>query len=368
MQTQIRNNLVMPDQQNANELDQREDSDNIHEENFHNVGDRNLHRDTDNDSNDEKQMSANQSSDPHRGIELKHDTDETGNERNLIFVRPINQFENNMNEDIDQHQTRSNQGSNDSVGREVSEQGTNEKDFSYEGDRNVQRDIDDDNNDEQQQRRIQVSSDHQYETNQSADLDDQTSEGDSCVEIVVNPYGELLTVVKEDQEALDRKIPLDDTSPITFGALLSDYAKDLPDFHINFNLKMLFLCFGVFPFFLYLKVALIIFQRMESYREFYQTFKNCSKEKLNDFIFCSAIAGFSSEKVAVNLTHTFDLFGCVILFIILLSIRPKDLFYSHDDLLFCFHRNCPSVSLGHEIMIHLNLLHHWAYDLTFFAL
>ena len=78
---------------------------------------------------------------------------------------------------------------------------------------------------------------------------DETSEDDSYVGVVINPYCELLTVVSEDQEAFDRKIPLDDTSPITFGALLSDYAKELPDFQINFNLKMLFLCFVVFPFF-----------------------------------------------------------------------------------------------------------------------
>ena len=162
---------------------------------------------------------------------------------------------------------------------------------------------------------------------------------------------------------------MDDASPITFGALLSDCAKELPDFQINFNLKMLFLCFVAFPFFLYLKLALIIFQRMDSYREFYQTFKNCSEQGLGGVIFCPVIAGFNSQKVDwVILVHTFFLVGCVILFIILLSIRPKDLFYSKDDLRTCFLPNCPSFSLGHEIIIHLNVLHHWAYDLTFLIL
>ena len=106
---------------------------------------------------------------------------------------------------------------------------------------------------------------------------------------------------------------------------------------------------------------------MESYREFYQTFKNC-KFLGNDEFFCPAIAGFSSQKAGVILAHTFYLLGCINLFIILLSIRPKDLFYSNDDFRICFHANCPSVSLGHEILIHLNLLHHWAYDLTFLTL
>ena len=90
---------------------------------------------------------------------------------------------------------------------------------------------------------------HQHETNQGAGSNDETSGDDSYDGSVINPYGELLTVVNEDQEAFDREIPLDDTSPITFGALLSDYVKELPDFQINFNLKMLFLCFVVFPFF-----------------------------------------------------------------------------------------------------------------------
>ena len=386
MQTQIRNNQVMPDQQN--ELDQRGDSDNIHGEDSSNVGHRNLHRDTNNDSSDEHQMSGNQSSDPHRGIELRHDTDETGNERNLNM--------NDMNEDIDQHQTRSNQGSpndihNESVGREVSGPGTSEEDFSCGGERNVPQDSDieypfyylafrskitpalqasdNENNDELQPTSNQVSSDHQNKTHQGAGLNEETSEDDSYVGVVINPYGELLSVVNEDQEAFDRKIPLDDTSPITFGTLLSAYAKELPDFQINFNLKMLFLCFIAFPFFLYLKLALIIFQTMDSYREFYQTFNNCSEHGLGGVIFCPVIAGFNLQKVDwVILAHTFFLVGCVILFIILLSIRPKDLFYSKDDLRTCVLPNCPSFSLGHEIIIHLNILHHWAYDLTFLTL
>ena len=368
-QTQIRNNQVMPDQQN--ELDERGDSDNTHGEDYYSGGDRNLHRDTDNDSNDEHQMSGNQSSDPHRGIEL-NDTDETGNEHNLNM--------NDMNEDIDQHQIRSQQGSNDiryeSVGREVLEQETSEEDFSYGGERSVPRDSDNEDNDEQQQTSNQVSSDYQHETNDSAGSNDETSDDDSSVGVVINPYGELLSVVNEEQEAFERKIPLDDTSPITFGALLSAYAKELPDFQINFNLKMLFLCFVAFPFFIYLKIALMISQRMDSYREFYQKFKNCSEHGQGGVIFCAVIAVYNSKTTITTITttgsqllvHTFFLVGCVILFIILLSIRPKDLFYSKDGLRGCLLPNCRSFSVGHEIIIHLNVLHHWAYDLTFLTL
>ena len=131
---------------------------------------------------------------------------------------------------------------------------------------------------------------------------------------------------------------------------------------------MLFLHFVAFPFFMYLKLALIISQRMDLYHEFYQTFKNCSEHGLGGVSICPFIAGYNWQKVDwVILVHTFFLFGCVVLFIILLSIRPKDLFYS-KDLTTCFLPNCRSFSLGHEIIIHLNVLHHWAYDLTFITL
>ena len=253
MESQIKNIQVVPDQQYQE--DQRKDSDNeiTEEHSYSGVrGDRYLKRDTDIDSIDRQQLRGHHSPDQHHEIEQRVDTHATGNEHNLIFVQPIDHFENNTNEGIDQHQTKGNKVSNDinngPVQREVSEQGTNEGSSCGE-ERNVRRESDNENDDDQQQTRSQKSTDHQHETEQRVELEGRTSEESSFVGVVINPYGEQLTVVREDEDAVDREIPLDDESPITFGTMLSDYVKELPDFNISFNIKMLFLCFGVLPFF-----------------------------------------------------------------------------------------------------------------------
>ena len=209
---------------------------------------------------------------------------------------------------------------------------------------------------------------HEQKEDLKSDFLKALAKRDSCLTgRVINAYGESLTVIRKDQEAVNREIPLDDTSPVTFGGLLSDYVKELPAFNINFNLKMLLLFCGVFPFFVYLKLTLIMSYRMESYREFNRKFTNCSRIKdFQETIFCSVIVGFNWQ--VLRWTHIFQIVGCAALFIALLFMRSKDLFYSSNDSRICPVRNCPSVSLGHEIIIHLNVLQHWAYDLTFFTL
>jgi len=214
------------------------------------TGDRNLQRDTHNNRNDEEQMSENQSPDQHHGFEQGDDPDETRNEQHFIPLRPINQFEDNS-EDIDQHQITRNQSSNDIQ---------NEVNLSFGGERNIHRESDNESNDEQQSSNQSVDSQEREDRIISLirswpfikiyrkGLTQEEQPGE-----LVNPYGEPLTVFRKVQEARNREIPLDDTSPVTFGGLLSDFVKELPDFNINFNLKMLLLCFGVLPSFLYLK-------------------------------------------------------------------------------------------------------------------
>lgn len=331
------------------------------------TGDRNLQRDTHINRNDEEQMSENQSPDQHRGFEQGDDPDETRNEQHFIPLRPINQFEDNS-EDIDQHQITRNQSSNDIQ---------NEVNLSFEGERNIQRESDNESNDEQQSSNQSVDSQEREDRitylirswpfikiyGKGLTQEEQPGE-------LVNPYGEPLTVIRKDQEARNREIPLDDTSPVTFGGLLSDFVKELPDFNINFNLKMLLLCFGVLPSFLYLKLTLIMSLRMESYREFHRRFTNCSKNSktIQETTFCSAIVGSNWQETIMSFTYIYQILGCATLFITLLYVRPKDLFHSYNDLRGCLVPNCPSVSLGHEIIIHLNALQHWAYDLMFFTL
>ncbi|XP_044184673.1 LOW QUALITY PROTEIN: uncharacterized protein LOC114961879 [Acropora millepora] len=265
------------------------------------------------------------------------------------------------------------------------------------GDRNLQRDTHNNRNDEEQMSENQSPDQHHgfeqgddpHETRNEHQSVDSQERKDRIISLIrpwafiktygkgltqeeqpgelVNPYGEPLTVIRKDQEARNREIPLDDTSPVTFGGLLSDFVKELPDFNINFNLKMLFLCFGVLPSFLYLKLTLIMSLRMESYREFNRRFTNCSKQAIQETIFCSAIVGSNWQETIMTVTNIYQILGCATLFITLLYVRPKHLFHSYDSR-GCLVPNCPSVSLGHEIIIHLNVLQHWAYDLMFFTL
>lgn len=233
IETQINDNHVGTQE---NDVDQSDDS------NTEMTGDRNLQCNTHNDRNDEQQMSGNQSPDQHHGIEQADDPDETRLEP-VIFVRPTNQFEDNMSEDIDQHKITRNQSSNDiqneCVRIEISKQGTNEEYLSRGGERNIQRESDNESNDEQQSSN-QVSTDHEHQrvgsqesgildrvisrirsrrciktyrqglTHEQQDLQIDMPEPltkiDSCIAgEVTNAYGEPLTVIRKDQEALDRK-------------------------------------------------------------------------------------------------------------------------------------------------------------------
>ena len=173
---------------------------------------------------------------------------------------------------------------------------------------------------------------------------------------------------KEEEEAIDCEIPLDDASPITFGALLSDYVKTLPDFQINFNLKMLFLFFVIFPFFLYLRLALMMSYRLESYNEFSQKFNNCQSNTILEFIVCWSVGfGFTKWETSFLVIMHYMTFPCwLTVFAILLFIKPKYFFY-HPQPKDCI-IVCQSISLGDEMIRHLQLLHHWAYDFTFCVL
>lgn len=65
------------------------------------------------------------------------------------------------------------------------------------------------------------------------------------------------------------------------------------------------------------------------------------------------------------------LIGLISLFVILLFVRPKDFLYRTElmtECVFSTLSNCQPVSLGDEILKHLKILQHWAYDLTFFTL
>ena len=212
---------------------------------------------------------------------------------------------------------------------------------------------------------LQSNDENQITSYNENEQRERTEEGDNKAAVDsekdVNPE-------KREQEAIDCEIPLDDASPITFGALLSDYMKTLPDFRINFNLKILFLFFIVFPLFLYLRLILVTCYRLESYNEFAQKFNNCQSNTIIEFIVCFFVGfGFTRWKASfLVIMHYMTFPCCLIVFLILLCIRPKDFFY-HPQPKNCIIK-CKSISLGDEMIRHLKLLHHWAYDLTFFVL
>jgi len=219
-----------------------------------------------------------------------------------------------------------------------------------------------DNDKEQHIRNNQEFSDEQNETEKHGDSEEDTNEDFSDSEGDIDPYGKQLSVVREKQKMLDCEIPLEDASPITFCALLSEYAKDLPDFKINFNLKMLFLVFVVLPFCFYLKIALVVFYRLDFYHEYYKKVTNlgdesgCKKRTTIFRIVCLTMG--VSWKEILTFGDITKLIGLISLFVILLFIRPKDFLY-HTELItecvFNTWNNCQPVSLGDEILKHLKI-------------
>ena len=176
-------------------------------------------------------------------------------------------------------------------------------------------------------------------------------------------YGlELNFPVHDDHETSDCEIPLDDASPITFCDLLGNYAKALPHLKIigSFNLKLLFLCFVVFPIFLYLKFAVIMFHKFRFYQQTCQKFKKPAKSMPSVCL----LMGFYSWRAKETVWNIMLLTGCVNWFVLLLFIRPKDLFHR-------FKRESggfQSVSISHGILQRLNVQREWVYDFTFFIL
>ena len=174
-----------------------------------------------------------------------------------------------------------------------------------------------------------------------------------------------------NEGTLNREIPLDDVSPITICALLSDCMEELPAFKVNFNLKLLFLCFVVLPSLFYLKLSLILCYKMDLYHEFAHKLSifpaYCKVADLPDLIVCK-IAGLSFKQI-LTFSNTLTLIGFVTTFVILLCIRPTALLYPNKVSYFCFlKRYCKPVSLGDEMLKHFKVLHHFAYNLMFHKL
>ena len=190
-------------------------------------------------------------------------------------------------------------------------------------------------------------------------------EGDSnCSGELDNQFEELLSARLEEKKVRGFEIPVDDASPVTLWALVRDYVKELPSIEMNFNLRLLFLCFIVFPFFLYLRFAVMLLYEMEAFQESYKKNYKCRGSNVAQAIVCF-IAGFSWKNILFIL-NSLEFIGCVALFVILTFVRPTDFLYTEE--FGCFLGCGATVSMGQEILLHLRLQRESIYDFTFYIL
>ena len=167
------------------------------------------------------------------------------------------------------------------------------------------------------------------------------------------------------------KIPVDDMSPITICALLSK----IPLVQINFNIRLLLLFFVVFPFVLHIKLAVIFFYELEFYQEVHRKFDYNIPELLERIRFFAAprcIAGDSWQNIVWQVENTaLNATVCVVLFLILICIRPEDLLFQKrvgkaaNTGVHCSDSEDSLSSLGEEIVQNLKMQPQQVCALTF---
>ena len=198
------------------------------------------------------------------------------------------------------------------------------------------------------------------ETEQTRKLEDDTSEDwqtDSSEELD-RICEDKLSAVHEAQKEINFEIPIDDMSPITLCALLSDFVKTLPLIHMNFNLRLLLLFFVLFPIVVHIKLAVIFFYELEFYHEVYRKFNFSMSDILN------LESEFSFQSIASENWRTivWEQIGIGInaavycsLFVILTLVRPKDLLCRRALGLSIYGVSFESVSLGEDIVQNLTI-------------
>ena len=124
---------------------------------------------------------------------------------------------------------------------------------------------------------------------------------------------------------LSNEIPVEDDSLI-ISALLRYFIKELPQIQVNFNLKLFFFIFVVFPIFLYLKLAVACFYNLEYYQEVSRkSHQHCADDGQFLAICSSALFVDFGRQWKLTVFGTTVLFFCVLLLVVLPFIRPKDL-------------------------------------------
>ena len=156
----------------------------------------------------------------------------------------------------------------------------------------------------------------------------------------------------EDQELSKSEIPAEDDSPITVSALLGDYIEELPQIQMNFNLKLFFFIFVVFPIFLHLKLAVVFFYNSEYYQEVSRKRqKHCTNDGQFFTICLDAFVDFRRQW-KLTFLGTIALIYCILVLVVIPFIKPKDLL----------------PPLGALIVGQLEKQRQYAFDFTYFML
>ena len=141
---------------------------------------------------------------------------------------------------------------------------------------------------------------------------------------------EKLSAVHKAQKEIDFEIPVDDMSPITFLALISDFVKKFPVTHMNFNVRLILVFFVLFPVVEHTKRAVIFFYELEFYHEVYRKFNyswssNIIAENALSF---QSIGSENWRNIVEHQQAGLTGIDAVVygsLFVILTLVRPKDL-------------------------------------------
>ncbi|XP_044167055.1 LOW QUALITY PROTEIN: uncharacterized protein LOC122951084 [Acropora millepora] len=179
----------------------------------------------------------------------------------------------------------------------------------------------------------------------------------------------------QEKEEESKFIPVHDSSPMILSTLLRASFKKFPDIPLSFSIKLAVMSFCVYPCVFYVQIAL------------YKTLKKTSIDEITKkHVLFSDV--FSQKFIFVNPTVTYDFWAptnyfvtamVIMIIILVLFLRPKDFILKRNEVCpICrfIDTNAEALlnlpltsrrSLGDEIHLHLNILHHcvWYFLLLF---
>ena len=166
--------------------------------------------------------------------------------------------------------------------------------------------------------------------------------------------GVTTTLSHGDEETGASEIPVDDSSPVTFSALLRAYIQKLPDSRLSFNIKLAVMLFCILPCVLDLQMGLwLTFKWKYIHESFKKHVKLPSQSPFSLYI----------HPVGFLLLCVLPALACLLP---VLFLRPKDLLVRHDMCFLCkrgfrtvalptvdFPRRKSQDSIGNEVLCHL---------------